>query len=54
MAISSYNCVLKWGESEGALTKKVDIKDFPDLIGKQDCRYSKGFEYEQCGIKRGG
>ena len=33
MAISSYNCVLKWGESEGALTKKVDIKDFPDLIG---------------------
>lgn len=34
MAISSYNCVLKWGESEGALTKKVDIKDFPDLIGK--------------------
>lgn len=34
MAISSYNCVLKWGESEGALEKKVDIKDFPDLIGK--------------------
>ena len=33
MAISSYNCVLKWGESEGVLTKKVDIKDFPDLIG---------------------
>ena len=34
MAISSYNCVLKWGENEGTLTKKVDIKDFPDLIGK--------------------
>ena len=33
MAISSYNCVLKWGESEEALAKKVDIKDFPDLIG---------------------
>ena len=33
MAISSYNCVLKWGESTEALTKKVDIKDFPDLIG---------------------
>lgn len=33
MAISSYNCVLKWGESSSALTKKVDIKDFPDLIG---------------------
>lgn len=33
MAISSYNCVLKWGESSEALAKKVDIKDFPDLIG---------------------
>ena len=33
MAISSYNCVLKWGESSEALTKKVDIKDFPVLIG---------------------
>ena len=33
MAISSYNRVLKWGESAEALTKKVDIKDFPDLIG---------------------
>ena len=33
MAISSYNCVLKWGESAEALAKKVDIKDFPDLIG---------------------
>lgn len=34
MAISSYNCVLKWGENAETLTKKVDIKDFPDLIGK--------------------
>lgn len=33
MAISSYNCVLKWGESSSLLEKKVDIKDFPDLIG---------------------
>lgn len=33
MAISSYNCVLKWGESAETLAKKVDIKDFPDLIG---------------------
>lgn len=33
MAISSYNCVLKWGESSSSLEKKVDIKDFPDLIG---------------------
>lgn len=34
MAISSYNCVLKWGESAETVAKKVDIKDFPDLIGK--------------------
>ena len=33
MAISSYNCVLKWGESSESSAKKVDIKDFPDLIG---------------------
>ena len=33
MAISSYNCVLKWGENAETLAKKVDIKDFPDLIG---------------------
>lgn len=33
MAISSYNCVLKWGESAETVAKKVDIKDFPDLIG---------------------
>lgn len=34
MAISSYNCVLKWGESAETLEKKVDIKDFPDLLGE--------------------
>lgn len=33
MAISTISTVLKWGEAEGSLTKKVDIKDFPDLIG---------------------
>ena len=34
MAISSYNVVLKSGTSADALTKLVDIKDFPDLIGE--------------------
>ena len=33
MAISTLGVTLKMGESEGALTKVVDIKDFPDLIG---------------------
>ena len=33
MAISSYNVVLKCGESADAVEKLVDIKDFPDLIG---------------------
>lgn len=33
MALSSYNVQLKWGAAEESLTKKVDIKDFPDLIG---------------------
>ena len=33
MALSSYNVQLKWGTEEGSLTKKIDIKDFPDLIG---------------------
>lgn len=33
MALSSYNVQLKWGTASGTLTKKVDIKDFPDLIG---------------------
>ena len=34
MAISSYNVQLKWGESESAVAKVIDIKDFPDLIGE--------------------
>ena len=33
MAISTYGVELLWGESASAVTKKVDIKDFPDLIG---------------------
>jgi hypothetical protein len=33
MAISSYGVTLKWGESAEAVTKVVDIKDFPDMIG---------------------
>lgn len=34
MAISSYNVELKWGTTADAVTKVVDIKDFPDLIGE--------------------
>lgn len=34
MAISTYNVQLKWGESAEQAAKKVDIKDFPDLIGQ--------------------
>lgn len=33
MAISTFGVALKWGESADAVTKVVDIKDFPDLIG---------------------
>jgi len=33
MAINTYGITLKWGESAEALTKVVDIKDFPDMIG---------------------
>ena len=33
MAISTISTVLKWGETDSALAKKVYIKDFPDLIG---------------------
>ena len=36
MAINTYGIVLKWGESESALAKVVDIKDFPDLIGEPE------------------
>ena len=32
MAISTYNVVLKWGESAEAVAKVIDIKDFPDLM----------------------
>lgn len=33
MAISTYGVTLKWGASAAALTKEIDIKDFPDLGG---------------------
>lgn len=33
MAISTYGVTLKWGTSAEALTKVVDIKNFPDLGG---------------------
>jgi len=32
-AISTYGITLKWGASAASLTKKIDIKDFPDLGG---------------------
>ena len=34
MAISTYLATLKWGESADAVAKKIDIKDFPDLMGE--------------------
>lgn len=33
MAISTYGVTLKWGPESGSLSKKIDIKDFPDLGG---------------------
>lgn len=33
MSISTQGIQLKWGAASASLTKKVDIKDFPDLIG---------------------
>ena len=33
MAISTYGVTLKWGTTAAALTKEIDIKDFPDLGG---------------------
>jgi hypothetical protein len=33
MAISTQGVTLKWGASSAALTKVIDIKDFPDLGG---------------------
>jgi len=33
MAISTYGVTLKWGTNTQSLTKKVDIKNFPDLGG---------------------
>jgi len=31
--ISTQGVTLKWGSNPGSLTKKIDIKDFPDLGG---------------------
>jgi hypothetical protein len=36
MAISTYNCFLKWGTSLESAEKVIDIKDFPDLIGEPE------------------
>ena len=33
MAINTYGITLKWGESAEVISKVVDIKDFPDMIG---------------------
>ena len=33
MAINTYGIELRFGESADAVTKVVDIKDFPDMIG---------------------
>ena len=33
MAINTYGIELRFGESAEAVTKVVDIKDFPDMIG---------------------
>jgi hypothetical protein len=33
MAISTYGVTLKWGKTSAALTKVIDIKNFPDLGG---------------------
>ena len=33
MAISSFGVSLKWGAGAESVTKVIDIKDFPDLIG---------------------
>jgi hypothetical protein len=34
MAISTFGVVLKWGTTADQVAKVIDIKDFPDLIGK--------------------
>lgn len=36
MAISTYNVVLKWGESADSVAKVIDVKDFPDLLGEAE------------------
>ncbi len=36
MAISTQGVTLKWGTSPESLTKKIDIKNFPDLGGASE------------------
>lgn len=36
MAINTYGITLKWGTSDAAVAKVVDIKDFPDLVGEPE------------------
>ena len=36
MALNTYGVSLKWGASEDAVSKVVDIKDYPDLIGEPE------------------
>ena len=36
MAMNTYGITLKWGTSAEQVTKVVDIKDFPDLIGEPE------------------
>ena len=36
MAMNTYGVSLKWGTTDSAIAKVVDIKDFPDLIGEPE------------------
>ena len=36
MAINTYGITLKWGETADAVSKVVDIKDFPDMLGESE------------------
>ena len=36
MAINTQGVTLKWGSAAGSLTKKIDVKDFPDLGGSPE------------------
>ena len=36
MAMNTYGITLKWGATDSAVAKVVDIKDFPDLVGEPE------------------